>query len=173
MMPMIGVCKGGLFTVELFRLWVPLVFRFIASFPIVILLHYFLLQFMLYTRLFLSCQINLDSYESELLLGISIRIWFWVVSLFSLRPNLLVAFSRVIDYQPALMALTLMPMSHARKGYLNGTPDKLYFLLVILTQFTAQFYSCLNLLTGQPLIFRVRMSSFSFLLHVIIDVCPC
>lgn len=75
-----------------------LVFRFLASLHVFVLLHCFLLRFMLDFGLSLSCQISYCSYESGLLSGIPVGIWFWVVGLFSVGPNLLAAFSCTIDY---------------------------------------------------------------------------
>lgn len=81
---------------------------------------------MLVFGLFLICQISLGSSKFELLLEISARVWSWVVGPFSLGLNLWAAFSCAIDYQYALMILSLMSMSNAKKSYLKGTPDQSY-----------------------------------------------
>lgn len=73
-LPVVGVCKGGLSIVELFRRLASLVFRSLASFPIFVLLHCVLLRFMLDFGLFLSCLISPSSNESGLLSRIRTRI---------------------------------------------------------------------------------------------------
>lgn len=142
-------------------------------FPFFVYFRCFLLQFVLGFEFIRKFQISSGSFESGLLSGISMEVWFWVVVPLFLGPNLLAAFSYAIDYQHARMTLTLMSVSNARNDYLKCMFDQLCYLLVILTQLTTQFYSCLNFLNDQPLVFRARMPNFSFLLYVMIDLCHC
>ena len=122
-------------------------------------------------------QINLGSFESKLLSRILAGNWIWVIGLIFIRLCLLPALSRVIDYQSVLRTLTLMSMSNVRKGYPKGKSDQLCYLLVELTHCIAHFCFCLNPLTSQLPLLRVRISSFSFcfmspLIYVIVNVYP-
>lgn len=84
-----------------------------------------LLQFVLGFGFVFSFQISPSSFESGLLSGIPAEIWFWVIGPLFIGPNRLVACSRAVDYQPALITLTLMSMLNAWMGYPKGTPDQL------------------------------------------------
>ena len=99
--------------------------RVFASFYFFLFLHCLLQQLVLSFSFVFSSQINSGSFKSELLLEISLETSFWIVNPFSIGLNLLVTFSHEIDYQPVLMALTLMSMLNARTGYPEGTPDQL------------------------------------------------
>jgi hypothetical protein len=142
----------------------------------------FYLQFCVFNLLLVfgsvpRSQISLCSFESELLSRILAENWIWVIGLLLIRPSLVPAFSCMFDYQPVLRTLTSMSMSNARKGYPKGRPDQLCYLLVKLTQCIAHFCFCLDLLTSQLPLLRVRISSLSFcfmspLMYVVVDVYP-
>lgn len=84
----------------------------------------FVFQFVLVFGSIFRSQISPDSTEFWLLSEICVRDWFWVSGSF-LGPNRWTTHSRAIDYQPALMMLTLMSMLNARTSYPKGTPDQL------------------------------------------------
>ena len=139
----------------------------------------FYLQFCVFNLLLVfgyvsRSQISFCSFKSKLLSRILVESWIWVIGLMFIRPSLVPASSCVIDYQPVLRTLTSMLMSNARKGYPKGRPDQLCFLLVKLTQCIAHFCFCLDLLTSQLPLLRVRISSFSSrfmsLLMYVVDV---
>lgn len=128
-LPVIDIYNGGMPILELYWPWAHLVLQILANFPLFAYFRCFLLQFMFGFRFIHIFQINHSSSEFRLS-RISVGVWFWEVGHLSLRPNLLAAFSHAIDYQPALMMLTLMSMSNARKDYLKSTSDQLCYLLI-------------------------------------------
>lgn len=91
-----------------------------ASFPDlwVLLLYVFLL--LLVFGFACRSQISPFSFELGLMSRTLVGVWFWVVDHLFIGPNLLLAFSRAMDYQPRLRILTLMFMSNGRSGYLIG-----------------------------------------------------
>lgn len=136
-------CKGGLSTLMLFWLLI------------------------LATSLKVMVQINPYSFELRLLSRILAEIWFWVIGPLFLGPGLLLAFSRVIAYQPVMNTSTSVSMENARNGYPKGMPDQLCYSLANLAQSFFHFRSYLNPLTSQFLLCRVRICSSSLLVVVL------